>query len=106
VGLSAASALLPMSTDAPSDRLIQDLRGRIDEVDRTLLDLVNERLDLVHRIKARKLELGIDFIDPGREDEMLRDLQAANRGPLSDAGVAQLLRTVLELGKNEVYEQP
>jgi hypothetical protein len=37
---------------------------------------------------------------------MLRDLQAANGGPLSDAGVAQLLRTVLELGKNEVYEQP
>jgi chorismate mutase len=94
-----------MNADAQRDSLIPDLRARIDEIDRTLLALVNERLELVHRIKARKVELGIEFLDPGREQEMLRDLLAANRGPLSDEGVERLLQTVLELGKNEVYER-
>jgi chorismate mutase len=72
---------------------------------RSLLDLVNERLELVQQIKERKVAAGIEFVDPGREEAMLRDLLAANAGPLSDAGVEQLLRTVLELGKSEVYHR-
>jgi 3-deoxy-7-phosphoheptulonate synthase/chorismate mutase len=88
---------------ATRDALIQELRGRIDEIDRSILELVNERLQLVLRIKERKVESGIDFVDPGREDAMLRDLLEANRGPLSDAGVEQLLSTIVELGKRDVY---
>jgi 3-deoxy-7-phosphoheptulonate synthase/chorismate mutase len=87
------------------DQVIRELRSRIDLVDRSLLDLVNERLELVQQIKKRKVAAGIDFVDPGREEAMLRDLLAANAGPLSDAGVEQLLRTVLELGKSEVYHR-
>jgi 3-deoxy-7-phosphoheptulonate synthase/chorismate mutase len=87
------------------DQVIRELRSRIDLVDRSLLDLVNERLELVQQIKERKVAAGIDFVDPGREEAMLRDLLAANAGPLSDAGVEQLLRTVLELGKSEVYHR-
>lgn len=101
---ASALAMTPRKTDtATSDELIQELRERIDAVDRALLGLVNERLELVHRIKERKLELGLEFVDPGREEAMLRDLQAVNSGPLSEAGVEQLLQTVLELGKRDVY---
>jgi chorismate mutase len=92
-------------TGASTDEVIAELRTRIDDLDRAILDLVNERLELVHRIKERKVAAGIEFLDPGREAEMLRDLRAANKGPLSDAGVEQLLRTVLELGKRDVYER-
>lgn len=88
---------------ATQDALIQQLRGRIDAIDRSILELVNERLQLVLQIKERKVESGIDFVDPGREEAMLRDLLEANRGPLSDAGVEQLLTTILELGKRDVY---
>jgi 3-deoxy-7-phosphoheptulonate synthase/chorismate mutase len=87
------------------DQVIRELRLRIDLVDRSLLDLVNERLELVQQMKERKVAAGIEFVDPGREEAMLRDLLAANAGPLSDAGVEQLLRTVLELGKSEVYHR-
>lgn len=90
---------------ATQDALIQELRDRIDAIDAAILELVNERLDVVHRIKQRKVEAGIDFIDPGREEQMLRELIEANRGPLSDAGVEQLLTTILELGKRDVYER-
>ena len=88
-----------------SDELIDELRAQLDVIDREILRLVNARLEIVHRIKQRKVEAGIQFVDPGREREMLRDLLAANDGPLSDAGVEQLLTTILELGKRDVYEQ-
>jgi chorismate mutase / prephenate dehydratase len=92
------------SVTAP-DPVITELRARIDELDRTILGLVNTRLELVHRIKERKIAAGIEFVDPDREAELLRDLVAANDGPLSDAGVEQLLKTILELGKKDVYER-
>ncbi len=91
--------------ETTSDTLIQELRARIDEVDRGILELVNERLELVRRIKERKVEAGIEFVDPDREQAMLRDLISANPGPLSEAGVEQLLATILELGKSEVYHR-
>jgi chorismate mutase len=94
-----------MTADIQNDVVIDELRTRIDELDRAILELVNERLELVHRIKQRKVETGIAFVDPGREQAMLRDLVAANKGPLSDAGVEQLLTTILELGKRDVYER-
>src|SRR5579884_451448 len=93
------------SRSVTGDEAIQELRARIDLVDRSLLELVNERLALVQQIKERKVAAGIEFLDPGREEAMLRDLLAANWGPLSDAGVEQLLRTILELGKSEVYHR-
>ena len=87
------------------DEVIQGLRTRIDLVDRSILELVNERLKLVQQIKDRKIAAGIEFLDPGREEAMLRDLLSANPGPLSEAGVEQLLLTILELGKSEVYHR-
>ena len=91
--------------DSQSDELLGELRLQLDAIDREILRLVNERLEIVHRIKERKVEAGMAFIDPNREREMLRDLLAANGGPLSDAGVDQLLTTILELGKRDVYER-
>ena len=87
------------------DEVLRELRARIDLVDRSILELVNERLELVQQIKERKVAAGIEFLDPGREQAMLRDLLAANPGPLSEAGVEQLLKTILELGKSEVYHR-
>lgn len=92
-----------MTADTQSDAVIEELRVRIDELDRAILELVNKRLELVRQIKERKVATGIEFVDPGREEVMLRDLLAVNNGPLSDAGVEQLLTTVLELGKRDVY---
>ena len=91
-----------MSETDDDDPVIRQLREQISGLDRAILDAVNERLELVARIKAYKESHGIDFHDPGREQAMLRDLTTANRGPLSTSGVEQLLRTILDLSKREV----
>lgn len=62
----------------------------------------NGRLELVARLKRLKDELGVDFHDPEREQWLLEHLAASNAGPLSDEGLRELHRVLLDLTKREV----
>jgi chorismate mutase len=90
-------------TQRAVDPVVDRLRTEVSEIDRAIVELVNRRLVLVERIKERKTELGIEYVDPAREAEMLRSLEEANGGPLSAGALAELHATVLALTKREVY---
>jgi chorismate mutase len=85
-----------------TDPVIAEIRAGITAADEEILRAINGRIDLVARLKRHKQELGIDFLDPGREAALLEHLVETNRGPLSDAGVEELFRTILDLVKREV----
>jgi chorismate mutase len=85
-----------------SDALIRRLREQIAERDRAMLDAVNARLRLVAELKRHKETEGVDFVDPEQEERLLRSLEQANSGPLSEAGVRQLFEEILALTKREV----
>jgi chorismate mutase len=85
-----------------SDALICRLREQISERDRAVLDAVNARLRLVAELKRHKETEGVDFVDPEQEERLLRSLEQANSGPLSEAGVRQLFEEILALTKREV----
>jgi chorismate mutase len=91
-----------VAADPTTDAALRDLRELLAANDLALLDLVNRRLDLVDKIKQRKLELGVAFVDPEREAWLLDYLRGANTGPLSDEGLRELLTTVLNLTKREL----
>jgi chorismate mutase len=84
------------------DPLIRQLRQQISDNDRALVDAMNGRLRLVARLKRYKESRGIGFLDPEREEWMLQYQQRANRGPLSQEGLKELLDEVLDLTKREV----
>jgi chorismate mutase len=88
--------------DEHPDPVIQQFRRQISDNDRLLVDALNRRLELVARLKAYKEARGLEFVDPEREEWMLRDLMRANRGPLSDEGLESIYARVLELTKHEV----
>jgi chorismate mutase len=85
-----------------TDPYVQRVRREISDLDAQLVALVNKRLELVAGLKRYKDEHGIDFVDLAREEWMLRYLQRANRGPLSDDGLAELYQGLLDLMKREV----
>ncbi len=89
-------------SDPGPDPLIRQLREQISDTDRAIVDAMNKRLQLVARIKAYKESRGLDFVDPEREEWMLKYLSRANRGPLSQAGLEELFAEVLDLTKREV----
>ena len=84
------------------DPIMRQLRERISDNDRKLVDALNARLDLVAKLKRYKEDRGIDFVDPEREEWIIAYLQRANRGPLSNEGLREFFTRILELTKREV----
>ncbi len=82
---------------------VTDYRDRISAADRRLLAAMNERLELVRALHEYKRAEGIPLRDPEREEQLVVELQAANHGPLSPAGVAELFRHVLDLTRQEIH---
>ena len=87
---------------AASDPVIREFREKISDVDRGLVDALNNRLKLVARLKHYKASRGIDFVDPEREEWMFNYLARANRGPLTQEGLREIYGAVLDLTKAEL----
>ena len=87
------------------DPLIRQLRQQISDNDRAIVDAFNKRLKLVARIKEYKESRGMSFVDPEREEWMLKYLARANRGPLSQEGLEELFTEILDLTKREVERE-
>jgi chorismate mutase len=84
------------------DPTVHRLRGEISEVDRALLAAVNRRLELVAELKRHKEEIGLPFVDAGREQELIESLLGQNAGPLTGDGLRELYAYLLDLTKREV----
>ncbi len=84
-----------------TDDRLRELRAEIDDVDRRIVAAVNERLELVERLWRTKTELGVDRLDPGREQAIRDALHASNAGPLTADGLEELVTAILGLTKHE-----
>ena len=81
---------------------LAELRARIGENDRAIVEAVNERLRLVAELWRIKETHGSARFDPDRERRLRDELGAANRGPLSDQGLDALVSELLALTKREL----
>jgi chorismate mutase len=83
------------------DPVIQAYREQIAGIDRKILAALNERITLVKRLKDHKEALGLGFHDAGQEDRVIANLRQANRGPLSEEGLQELFRLIMEWAKRD-----
>jgi chorismate mutase len=88
--------------DPSQDPIVKQLREKVSDNDRVLIEGINARLRLVAQLKSYKDSRGYDFVDPQREESMLRDVSRSNRGPLSQEGLEQIYQAILDLTKREV----
>jgi 3-deoxy-7-phosphoheptulonate synthase len=84
------------------DDLIVRLREAISANDRSIVDAINTRLELVAHMRTYKDTRGIPFHDGARERQLLDELHAANCGPLSREGLEALVLALLDLTRKEV----
>jgi chorismate mutase-like protein len=75
---------------------IEDWRRRIDEIDRKLVELFNERSKCAIEIGRIKHSENLRVYDPEREREILRRIKQANRGPLDDEGLQRLFERIID----------
>lgn len=76
---------------------LESIRARIDELDEQIQQLINERARCAHEIAEIKQGAGSDaaFYRPEREAQVLRAVQARNKGPLSNEAMARLFREIM-----------
>lgn len=75
---------------------IDDLRGRIDDIDAELVRLLNTRAECALAIGEAKQIAGLNVYQPGREAEVLAHVQAINTGPLDNAAIRRLFERVID----------
>lgn len=90
-----------MSAPGPSDvtaaeAALRRLRGNIDEVDRVLVKLLNQRARWALEIGEVKARHGIPVYQPEREAEVVAGALRANRGPLEAEAVQRLFERVID----------
>ena len=74
---------------------LEDLRRRIDALDRKLVELLNERAAIVVDIGKVKRGTGQAIYAPHREAEVLRRALQANAGPLPDRTIESVFRELM-----------
>lgn len=75
---------------------IADWRRRMDEIDRKLVELLNERCKCALEIGHIKQESKIPLYQPAREKEVLANAEGNNRGPLSHAAIRRLFERIID----------
>jgi chorismate mutase len=82
-------------TDAEMQKRIGELRERVDEVDRELIQALSERARIVQEIMDLKSEAGAPIYDPKREEEILRRVVDYNPGPIYDTSLRDIFELIL-----------
>lgn len=75
---------------------IEDWRTRINEIDRKLAELLNERSRCAIEIGKMKHELHLRVYDPERERAVIRNVCRDNKGPLDDEGMNRLFERIID----------
>jgi chorismate mutase-like protein len=86
-----------MKPDAAGGTMdIADWRRKIDELDRELVRLLNERARCAAEIGKLKHQNGLPILEPRREQEVLQHALEANAGPLDHEALRRVFRQIVE----------
>jgi chorismate mutase len=81
-----------------------DWRRRIDEIDRKLVELLNERSRCALEIGKIKQAEHLPLYQPDREREVLENAEKVNAGPLSDAAIRRLFERIIDEARSAERE--
>ena len=76
---------------------LKQLRNRIDEINLQLLELLNERTELVEAIGQEKDRQGLKKYDPVREQQIIEQLKEKNQGPMSDEMMVHIFKEIFKV---------
>jgi chorismate mutase len=77
-------------------RLLAESRLKIDEIDVQIIDLLNQRTQVVEQIGQAKEASGLPIYEPKREDEVYRNLLSHNQGPLPPDALRRIFERIMD----------
>jgi len=86
--------LISMSFDATG--ALAQCRERIDEIDRRLVELLNERTSIVEEIGRVKRDAKLAIYEPKRESQVFDNITSHNAGPLTADGMKRIFERIID----------
>ena len=84
-----------MTPEESRDKL-EEFRVLIDDVDRRIVALLNERTRVVEDIGRVKRQTNLPIYEPKREDQVFANISASNRGPLTEEAVRRIFERIID----------
>ncbi|MGA2981198.1 MAG: chorismate mutase [Terriglobales bacterium] len=89
---------------------ISDWRKKVDDLDRKLAALLNERAAAAVEIGQLKRNTNLPIYEPEREREVIANVQRSNTGPLAERDLAQIYERIMDvmrsIQKHEIVPEP
>ena len=76
---------------------ISDWRKKIDELDRKLAAMLNERAAAAVAIGRLKRNTSLPIYEPDRERAVIANVQRSNTGPLTERDLAQIYERIMDV---------
>ncbi len=83
-----------MTQHSPAD--LAHCRERIDGLDLKLLELLNQRTEIVEEIGRIKQDLRMAIYEPKREDQVFANVLDHNRGPLPPDAIKRIFERIID----------
>jgi chorismate mutase len=79
---------------------LEEYRLMIDDVDRRIVVLLNERTAVVENIGRVKREAQLPVYEPKREDQVFANITSANQGPLTTQAVRGIFERIIDASRS------
>ncbi len=76
---------------------IADWRKQIDEIDRKLVELLNQRARMAQEIGRLKRNTHMPIYEPDREKAILENVRRQNQGPLPAEELARIFERMIDV---------
>lgn len=76
---------------------IADWRVKIDELDRRLVELLNQRAQAAQEIGKLKRNTSMPIYEPDREKIIFENVRNANQGPLPDSELRHVYERIIDV---------
>jgi chorismate mutase len=75
---------------------LEEFRVVIDQIDRRIVALLNQRTEIVECIGRVKRECQMPVYEPRREDQVFANIAQANHGPIGHAAVRRIFERIID----------
>jgi chorismate mutase len=75
---------------------LEECRVLIDDVDRRIVALLNERTQVVEEIGRVKRESELPIYEPKREEQVFANITGSNHGPMSSDALRRIFERIID----------
>ncbi len=83
---------------------LMELREQIDSIDKQIVELYEQRMDISRQVAEYKLGTGKKVFDKEREEEKLRKVKSMTHNDFNSHGIAELFEQIMSMSRKLQYQ--